>query len=108
MIRVGKRFEDMHIHSDKSLSPEQIAQLKRQYAKELLKDSRVKKDIMLDLDDIYRQKDDLVHQVMREYSLDKNTSESTYYHDQMSVVFDQCLWNIRVYVNANKWEQLGF
>lgn len=107
MTRVGSRFESMQIQTDRELSPEQTAKLKRDYAKELLKDSRVKKDIGLDIDDISRQKGDLIAEIMRQYSLDKNPSESTYYHDQMCIIFDQCLWNVRVYVNAGRWEELG-
>jgi len=107
MIRVAKRFDRMTIQCSAELSHEQIEQLRRQYAKELLKDDRVKKDIQIDLDDIYKQKTDIVAEIMRQHSLDKNPSEMTYYHDQLGIIFDQCLWNVRVYVSKNRWEELG-
>ena len=107
MIKVGQRFDDIRIESEQNLTAEQKIQLKKQYVKELLKESSVKKDIQLDLDDISKRKTEIVFEIMRQYSLDKNPSEMTYYHDQLCVVFDQCLWNVRVYVNKNRWDELG-
>lgn len=107
MIRVGKRFDNMRIEGADHLTSEQRVQLKKQYAKELLKDNRVKKDIDLDIDDISRKKSDMVSEIMRQYGLLTNVLESTYYHDQLSIIFDQCLWNVRVCVKKGDWEALG-
>jgi 3-methyladenine DNA glycosylase AlkC len=108
MVKVGERFENMRIEGGDHLTAEQKVQLKKQYAKELLKDSRVKKDIDVDIDDISKQKSDMVYEVMRQHGLLKNQSESTYIHDQLSLIFDQCLWNVRVCVKRGAWDALGF
>lgn len=108
MVRVGQRFENMSIEGGEHMTAEQKVQLKKQYAKELLKDSRVKKDIDLDIDDISKQKSDMVYEIMRQHGLHNNVSESTYMHDQLSLIFDQCLWNVRVCVKRGNWDALGF
>ncbi len=107
MKKVGQRFDDMVIDAPSHITAEQKMQLKRQYAQELLKDDRVKKDAQHDLDDISRMKSDVVAEILRQYSLDKNLSESTYYHDRLCFLFDECMWNIRYLVKKGKWKELG-
>ncbi len=107
MKRVGSRLDEIRVQAPPHITPERIAQIKREYAHELLQDDRVKKDAQLDLDDIYRLKSDLVAEILRQHSLDKNSAESTDYHDTLCKLFDQCLWNIRVLVNKGRWKDLG-
>lgn len=105
--RVGERLDGITVSAPAYITPEQLVQIKRQYAQELLQDDRVKKDAQIELDDIYRQKTDLIAEVLRQYALDKNKSESTDYHDTLGRLFDECLWNVRVMVNKGRWSQLG-
>lgn len=89
------------------LTAEQVIQIKRQYIKELLKDERFKKEAQLDLDDLYRNKTDLLEEILRQYSLHKNIHESTSYHDILSRLFDECLWNTRLLVKKGQWKRLN-
>ena len=107
MRRMGERLDAIKVQAPPSVTPEQIVQIKRQYAQELLQDERVKKEAQLDLDDIYRLKSDLVAEILRQHSLDKNPAESTDYHDTLCKLFDQCLWNVRVCVKKGRWADLG-
>jgi hypothetical protein len=105
--RVGEHLDTIRIDAPAHVTAEQIVQIKRQYAQELLQDDKVKKDAQLELDDIYRNKTDLIAEILRQYALDKNKSERTDYHDTLSVLFDECLWNIRLMVNKGRWKELG-
>lgn len=107
MKRIGERLDGIRVHAHPSITPEQIVQIKRQYAQEFLQNEDVKKDAQLDLDDIYRLKSDLVAEILRQHSLDKNPAESTDYHDTLCKLFDQCLWNVRLLVKKGRWADLG-
>lgn len=105
--KIGEQIDSIHIDAPSSVTPEQLVELKRQYVRHLLQDLIFKNDAEIELNQISRQKSDLVSEILRQYGLHNNPHESTYFHDVLCQLFDECLGDIRRIVKKGHWELLG-
>jgi len=98
--RVNEMLNCMTVKSEVKLSSEEEVELKKQYFIQILKEDRVKKDLMYECDEIMKRKTDLLAEILKQYGM-ANTSESTYYHDFLQNTFDGQLWRIRSLIRNN-------
>lgn len=88
------------------LTPEELIIVKQRYLKEVVKDVRIKKDLQLELSNIAKRKIDIIAEILKQHQLDKS-SESTYYHDTLSQIFDKQIWRMRNIVNQANYHELN-
>jgi hypothetical protein len=103
--RAYRIFESIKITSDVDLPPEKMVEVRAKYFEKILAEHQVQKELTLMLDDIQKQKSDILAEVLKQYGMDKG-QESTYYHDFLQTTFDGQLWKVRMLVKNCKFKEL--